>query len=69
MKSHNKKLLNKYESKIGLTKKRPGVVIIYNPDFPDFETKFINAGSIIALPDNGMDRNLTEKIGDKFVVL
>lgn len=69
MKSHSKKLLNKYESKIGLTKKRPGVVIIYNPDFPDFETKLINAGSIIALPDNGMDRNLTEKIGDEFVVL
>lgn len=69
MKSINKKRLNKIESKIGLVKKRSGAIVIYNPDYPNFKRSSIDAVSIIALPDNRMDQQLTEKIGKGFVVI
>lgn len=69
MKSSNKRLLSTFESKIGLVKNQMSVIVIYNPDFPDFERTSINAHSIIALPDNRMDPKLTAKIGQRFLRL
>ena len=69
MKSCNKKLIKKFEPKIGLVKKRSGVIVIYNPDYPNLERASIDARCIIALPDNCMDQKLTEKIGEKFIIV
>lgn len=69
MKQSLKKVIAKYEARIGTENVHPGAIVIYNPEFSNFDRKIIKAKYVIAIPDNGMDQNLTEKIGEKFVVL
>ena len=66
MRYTNKKKLKKYESILLSTEKPNRGVVIFNPNMniSDIDYPFF-----IALPDKGLDPELTKKIGTSYVLL
>ena len=68
MKSSNKKWLQKIELQINAEPNSSRGIMIYNPDY-DQEKAFAETSFVVALPDNRLDKELTQKIEKTFVVL
>ena len=66
MRSSNKKKLKKYESIFIPIEKPNRGVVIFNPDI---DISDIDYPFFIALPDKGLDPELTKKIGNSYIVL